>query len=336
VPVSTLGSGGRFFVLTCALLVAVAAALRIRAAQNDLWLDEIWSLSLAHNVSSLVGVLTSIHHDNNHYLNTLWMVLLPGRSNWWGYRLPSMVSGVATVIVAGLVGNRRGRVNAVILMLLTTFSYFLIVYSSEARGYSTAVFFALLSFFILDRFIKTPILWYAALFSCSVILGVLAHLTFVAFYLAMIVWSAYRLFIQRANLKWFIVNMLYCHALPMVFLLFLYLIDLRVLVVGGGRTEFSVMECFGQALTWAWGGEGQPAMVICIAVTAVLCLSYGMRAVFYRQHDISLGSDQHLSHIGIRARPFGPSHLRPFDRLLSRCERVVYVESVFFRTGGIQ
>jgi hypothetical protein len=79
--------------------------------------------------------------------------------------------------------------------------------------------------------------------------------------------------------------MLYCHALPMVFLLFLYLIDLRVLVVGGGRTEFSVMECFGQALTWAWGGEGQPAMVICIAVTAVLCLSYGMRAAWRYKSD---------------------------------------------------
>ena len=69
-----------------------------------------------------MAVFTSIHHDNNHYLSTLWMFLLPGRGNWWGYRVPSIVSGTATVIVAGLVGNRRGKVNAVILMLLTTFS----------------------------------------------------------------------------------------------------------------------------------------------------------------------------------------------------------------------
>jgi hypothetical protein len=264
--------------LTIVLLVAAAAILRIRAAHNDLWLDEIWSLNLAQTVSSPIGVFTSLHHDNNHYLNTLWMVLLPGRGNWWGYRVPSVVFGIATVVVAGLVGNRRGRVNAVILMLLTTFSYFLILYSSEARGYSEEVFFCFLAFFILDHFVERPRLWLGAVFGASVILGVLSHLTFIPLYLSMIVWSAYRLFMPRTNLKWFVVRMLYCHALPMLFIAFLYAIDIRYIVVGGGRTEFSITECFAEALTWTYGGEGRIAMAICGAITVALCLSYGLRS----------------------------------------------------------
>ena len=114
---------GRLLVLIAVLLIAAAAILRIRAAHNDLWLDEIWSLNLLQIVSSPLGVLTSLHYDNNHYLTTLWMFLLPGRGNWWGYRIPSVIGGIGTVVVGGLIGYRRSRVNAVILMVLTAFSY---------------------------------------------------------------------------------------------------------------------------------------------------------------------------------------------------------------------
>src|ERR1700676_2982755 len=72
----------QLFILSCVLLVVVAAILRIRAAHNDLWLDEIWSLALAHSVSSPLAIFT-IHHDNNNYLNTLYLYLLADRGNWW-------------------------------------------------------------------------------------------------------------------------------------------------------------------------------------------------------------------------------------------------------------
>lgn len=31
----------------CAVLILAAAVIRVRAAQNDLWLDEIWSLQFS-------------------------------------------------------------------------------------------------------------------------------------------------------------------------------------------------------------------------------------------------------------------------------------------------
>jgi hypothetical protein len=269
----------RLFTLSCLLLVVVAAILRIRAAHNDLWLDEIWSLALAHSVSSPLTIFT-IHHDNNNYLNTLYLYLLPDRGNWWGYRIVSIVAGIGTVILSGLIGYRRGKTNALVLMFLTTFSYFLILYSSEARGYSMLVFFMLLSFVILDRFLEQPSIWLAAFFSFSAILAVLSHLAFIHFYLATLVWSAYRLFVQRTSFNRFAANMLSCHALPVLFFAFLYLLDIRFQTTGGGRANFSVLGCFGEAFTWACGGTGgdETALLVCIAIVSAVCLSYGIRS----------------------------------------------------------
>ncbi|HEV8232999.1 MAG TPA: hypothetical protein VGP84_00320, partial [Gemmatimonadaceae bacterium] len=56
-----------------AVIVALALAVRVLAGTNELWLDEIWSYVLAHRLTSPVGVFTAIHHDNNHYLNTLYL-----------------------------------------------------------------------------------------------------------------------------------------------------------------------------------------------------------------------------------------------------------------------
>jgi hypothetical protein len=265
------------FLLICGLLVAAAAFLRYRGAQNDLWMDEFWSLNLAKGISSPLAVLTSIHHDNNHYLNTLWMVLMPGHGNWWGYRIPSILAGTGTVIVAGLIGNLRGRINALILMLLTTFSFFLVLYSSEARGYSAEVFFAFLSFFFMDRFLQTRKAWLGILYSGCILLGVLSHLAFILFYMVMIAWSAYRLFPRRSNFRQFAFQMFYCHAFPAAFLAWLYMVDLRVQTTGGGRIKFSVPETFGEALTWACGGQGGTAMVVCLVVVGVLAFAYGSR-----------------------------------------------------------
>jgi len=268
--------GGRALVLMSMVLVLAAAAIRIRAAHNDLWLDEIWSLNLAHSVSSPIGVFTAIHHDNNHYLNTLYLYFLPDRGNWWGYRILSILFGIATVIVAGFVGNRRTRINALILMFLTAFSYFLVLYSSEARGYSAVVFFVLLSFLLLDLYLEKPGIRLAVLFSVTAAFGFLSHLTFLHFYLAALVWSAYRLAVQRPRLKHFAASMLSIHAFPGLVLALLYFVDVRLQTAGGGRTDFSAIGTFGEAFAWACGASGgnAAALLLCIAIVAALCYAY--------------------------------------------------------------
>ena len=54
------------------------------------------------------------------------------------YRIPAVLAGVGTVVMAGWISSRRGRLEALSAMLLVAASYPLIHYSSEARGYAYA------------------------------------------------------------------------------------------------------------------------------------------------------------------------------------------------------
>ncbi len=57
-------------------ILLAAVAIRVWAAGSDLWLDEVWSLSLAKQLSSSFDVISSLHETNNHVLNTLWLAFL--------------------------------------------------------------------------------------------------------------------------------------------------------------------------------------------------------------------------------------------------------------------
>jgi hypothetical protein len=88
------GPSRRLSVGICISLILAGAMLRIRGARNDLWLDEIWSLKLAQSAKSVMEIFTRLHHDNNNYLNTLYLYLAPNRGNWWGYRFLSIAAGI--------------------------------------------------------------------------------------------------------------------------------------------------------------------------------------------------------------------------------------------------
>src|SRR5207253_29604 len=119
----------------CGGVFLVAAAIRIRAAFNDLWLDEIWSVELVRELHSALGVFTQTHQANNHYLNSLFIYFVGQRGNWPGYRIPAECFGIGTVALAWFIGARRDRWTGFFSMLLASFSYVLVLYSSEARGY---------------------------------------------------------------------------------------------------------------------------------------------------------------------------------------------------------
>ena len=55
------------------VVVLIGAGLRLLGLRTELWMDEILSLKLIEALESPLGVFTSIHHDNNHYLNSLWL-----------------------------------------------------------------------------------------------------------------------------------------------------------------------------------------------------------------------------------------------------------------------
>jgi len=216
------------------LLLIAGAAVRIYGACNDLWLDEIWSLRLAAKISSAWQVFTGIHHDNNHYLNTLWIYFCGFRGNWPGYRIPSIVAGIGSVILAGIISRRWNARAGCFAMALVAFSYVQILYSSEARGYSEVVFFSFLSFYALEKYFEKQGWQFAVFFSISSILGFASHLIFLNFFCAAFFWSLWRFIKSGLGLPRTIQGLMACYAVPSAFLAALYFVDIRHLVVGGG------------------------------------------------------------------------------------------------------
>ncbi|MGD8255524.1 MAG: hypothetical protein PVF48_14105, partial [Syntrophobacterales bacterium] len=118
--------------LTLLAGVTAGAVLRVWAAFDDFWLDEIMSLGLAQSISHPWEILT-LHHDNNHLLNTLYLFLIGKQQNWVWYRTLSVVTGTASVAIIAYTTFRRGFLEAATATVLVALSYPLILYSSEAR-----------------------------------------------------------------------------------------------------------------------------------------------------------------------------------------------------------
>ncbi|HWK35740.1 glycosyltransferase family 39 protein [Sphingomonas sp.] len=176
------------------VLIAVGGgALRIAAGFGGLWLDEAWSAQFARDVATPAGVFLNIHHDNNHHLNTLWLQLV-------GYDAPpvvqrglSIAAGTAAILIAALIGGRRGPAAGVVTALLFAVSPILVTYGSEARGYAPMVLALLIAIAIADRWLDRPDTPPPALaMAVTCLLGLLSQFT-MAFGIAAIAgWVALR------------------------------------------------------------------------------------------------------------------------------------------------
>lgn len=128
--------------LAVAALSAVGGALRVATSGQSVFADELatyWIVS-THGFSDL---FTVVHSDAeiSPPLSFLaaWLTtridLTPEL-----LRAPSLVAGLATIPGVYLVGARTaGRAAGLLAAALTTFSPFMIYYSSEARGYALAM-----------------------------------------------------------------------------------------------------------------------------------------------------------------------------------------------------
>jgi Dolichyl-phosphate-mannose-protein mannosyltransferase len=257
----------------------LAAIIRVRAAMNDLWMDEIWSIELIRELRSAIGVFTQTHHDNNHYLNSLFIYFLGQRGNWPGYRILSEVAGIGAVVLAWIIGARRDKSTAFFSAFLVSFSYVLILYSSEARGYASLVFFCFLCFLILRSFLDEPRWQLAILFSLSAVLGFTSHLTFLIFLLASLIWFGLRLFRSNLPLQKIVVWTAAFYAVPCLYLVALYWVDIRFLQIGGG-TPISMFDGYRATLAWALGGPNASWWQTVTAGTTAVGVMAGLVVLF--------------------------------------------------------
>ncbi|HEY4313553.1 MAG TPA: hypothetical protein VGN12_29140 [Pirellulales bacterium] len=249
--------------------IVIATVLRIVAAFDEFWLDEIWSLMAFVRIPHTYCEIFTFHHDNNHYLVTLWMdVVGGGARNWFVYRIPSIVASVGTVILAAVIARRWGRVAAACASWFCATSFVMNVYGSEARGYALAGFFSLAAFLFLERFLQRPNVWASLAFSLATMLGALSHLTFIQFYCGALACSIVSFAMSEATWKRALFRLVQLHALPISFFLALYLVDVRAMRIGGGD-PYRVGDVVASSLALAVGCfSEQPVIVIGAALIA--------------------------------------------------------------------
>lgn len=283
-PASTKGSSLATLFIGGAI-VLLAAALRVAAARGCLWFDEMWSLALVKSVTFPLGIFTSIHHDNNNHLNSLILYFLGQERSPFIYRLPAVLFGVGTVLIAGDLGRRGGRVQALIAMLLTACSYLLVNYSSEARGHAPAIFFDFLAFDCLEHYLDGRRPGWLAGFWAAAVLSLFSHLMFLQVYGAMIVWSLVRLVRTSRTGPQGLVQFTFCHAVPVAAILWLYIVDLRKMVIGGGP-EYSVGSVLLRTLSLALGGPDNGWQAVLAAIGTIVLFFAGLALLRRRGSDL--------------------------------------------------
>ncbi len=269
------------------VILALSAVLRLPALFSNLWLDEIWSLSATTKLTSAVEVFTKYRSDNNHPLNSLFLYTLGDQQYWEVYRIPSFLSGVAIVLLAWSIARREGYLDAVLAAALTAFSYLLIHYSSEARGYSLVVMFSFAGFYALQRLADRHTWPWALAYWCFSVLGTLSHLTYLFFFLAGLIWFPLHQRGRKANQMPIVCPFLMAFCVPGAFLLFFLLTFARRTVMAPVPYYNSGLDVLLETLSFAGGGP--PSGPGAFAVSAIVFTILLAAIVWHRWRDPALG-----------------------------------------------
>ena len=244
---------------TFVIIVVIGLALRLPGLMGDLGLEEIGSLETG----------------DNHLLTGLWLRLLGPLAPSPLYRLPSLVAGVATVVMAAWVARRDGETAAIVTALLFAVSYPLVYYASEARGYAPVVFFTLAAWYCLreyaDRLSRVHLLGF---WTCCG-LGILSHATFIEFFLAGVVWCGTHLRHSRGSLRGATRGAAIAFALPAPFLVACYWFAPRGTGVAVGLESLPEMVAT-QTLSLLLGG---PAAGVGMWIVGLLAAAMALGSV---------------------------------------------------------
>ncbi|MBN8549325.1 MAG: hypothetical protein J0M12_08435, partial [Deltaproteobacteria bacterium] len=146
--------------------------------------------------------------------------------------------------------RRRGLLEGLLGAVVFSFSFVLVLYGSEARGYSSLLFFSLLCFALFESYRERPSLNLALCFWTSALLALLSHFTFLHFYAALLVWS---FLLWRREGKPTGRDWVFLHGVPIVLSLMSLGILFTKLQIAGGP-QGSRLEVLINALSVPYGG----------------------------------------------------------------------------------
>ena len=162
-------------------IALVGLWLRFVAAHGGLWTDEAWSVIYAAQARDPVGVFLRINHDNNHHLYSLWLQAVGVDASPLLERVPAILAGALAVFPAAIFAGKRSRAAGLVAALLFAVTPTLVVFGSEARGYSMMLLAALVLLVMVDNAVSGRDIHGARWWLCLVaFLGMLSHMTMAA------------------------------------------------------------------------------------------------------------------------------------------------------------
>ena len=199
------------------------------------------------------------------------------------YRLPSVLASIGTVALAGFIGARRSWLEGCIAVILTSWSYLLIHFGTEARGYSLAIFFALLAWYALQQFEERRSWTWTIAFWSAVMLGFLAHLEFAICFVGLLpgVWRFVR---YRSKWRQGVLDLVALFTVPIVLLLAFYFVAVRGMEVGGGP-EYQVMPLLIKTASYMLGGPASGAAAGIAALLAVASIYVVLAYLMFERDD---------------------------------------------------
>ncbi|MDE2362553.1 MAG: hypothetical protein KGM42_07735 [Hyphomicrobiales bacterium] len=171
--------------LAVAGLTVLGLALRVAAGRGELWLDEIWSIDLLRRAHSFGEIFWGISHDNNHFLNSVWLWIVGPYAPPLVHRAASIVLGSACAPLAAWAarrdaGERYGWAAGLLAAAFFALCHPFVHFGSEARGYAGMTAMQLWLWIALSRLLEKPEdrrVWIEIV--ASIALGCLFNLTMV-------------------------------------------------------------------------------------------------------------------------------------------------------------
>jgi hypothetical protein len=235
------------------LMVALGAALMAACSTGTLWFDEILSLQWAKSAKNPWQLVELYRHDNNHPLNSLWIMAVGEGRPPWAYRMLSIASGIASLVLIHRIARRLSPRFAWIPLALSATSFPLILYSSEARGYAPAIACLLGAYVVITghgRSVwRVPLFW----FLCTA--AVLAHGTALTILAAMGTASLLRSILEKQSPAAVLGNLSLWFGVPLLATAAYWNFFLRQMIIAGGP-EYTLPAVLSHFFGYAFGIPG--------------------------------------------------------------------------------
>lgn len=265
-------------------IILIGAALIAAAGRGTLWFDELLSLQWARSAHHPWHILELYRHDNNHPLNTLWLMWSGEDRHPWVYRGLSMLSGLVALILLWVAARRLSGEFAWVPLLLAATSFPLVLYASEARGYAPALACLLGAWLVVSGGSDCGLSWRVPVFWLLCLGAMFSHGTSLVILAAFGVYFLVDRWLRRGSRLRTVGGAVLWFGLPSVVAIAYWFLFLRVMIIAGGP-EYTVTAVLAHFFGYSFGIPDAGRGHWLIALTGLAALAAAL--VFGRFPDIA-------------------------------------------------